>query len=162
MFLLTSSKAARDQRLMRELQEQFMADSKKLIEAHRFRQTDPDPLAYVPMRRLLSNDEDRLEQLGLPHANAAELRRERRRAFVGYLRLLKRDCRNAFYDSVDCDVARGDADFAEFIRRRFLREISLVRLRWLAWKHLFGSKIDGALIERLVNSALNEPPRQAV
>jgi len=61
----SASKIKSDPRLLNDLQEQFMAAAKKLIEAHSNHGTR-EPLCYAPMRRLLSNEEWRLKEKGLP------------------------------------------------------------------------------------------------
>jgi hypothetical protein len=110
---------------------------------------------FAPMRRLLSKDDE--DVLSMEHPSLkTRLRKERRKAFLGYLILLKTESRDSFLTTMEAECECGKAEMGNLFRRRAARELALLRLRWLVVEAAFGASIDSVLVERLINTALTD------
>lgn len=150
-----------DERLLGELQEQFMAVSRQLFDACGLAETDRELLCYAPMKRLLNNKESYLCADGVSLGAMEQLRKEHRACFSEYLRLLIADSRASFLASARDDVEAGRAEVGVLFGRRMSREMSFIELRWLVVKHRFGCDIKPAQVERMVAIALANPQHRA-
>lgn len=143
-------RASLDEAIGNEFLECIRLEREALREAHEDSEKQWSQDISV-MKRLLDRDGRHLFD---DRRAWAQFSRERRKCFLEYLELLRRESRAAFFASVDHDIEVGVADLAELTGRRLLRERSLARLRWQAVKHALGASIDERLVEGLANLAL--------
>lgn len=112
---------------------------------------------YLPMHRLLAQDDELFLAAQGFRAAAPRLRREHRRCYFGYVTRLRREMQAARKLGALAMASRENWSFWTLLARTVISESSLLYLQWLGWRHAAGLSVSVRDVEECLDFLLAGP-----
>lgn len=112
---------------------------------------------YLPMHRLLAQDDELFVAAQGFRTAAQQLRREHRRCYFGYVTCLRREIRSARKLGALAMASRENWSFWTLLARTVISESSLLYLEWLGCRHAAGVNVSARDVEECLDFLLAAP-----
>jgi hypothetical protein len=112
---------------------------------------------YVPMQRLLAQDDELFLTRKGSAVLAKRLRREHRSCYFGYVNRLAREIRIGRRLRTVAMASKENWSFWTLLAHTLLSESSLLYLRWLGWRHAIGTRVAALDVKECLDFLLAGP-----